>query len=54
MLEALTQGLGDKAIADILHISIPTVRFHLKNIYAKLHVNSRSEAVIKALKDRLL
>lgn len=53
VLEALTKGLGDKAIADVLHISIPTVRFHLKNIYAKLHVNSRSEAVIKALQQKL-
>lgn len=54
VLQALTQGLSDKMIADRLHISIPTVRFHLKNIYAKLHVNSRAEAVIKALQDRLV
>ncbi len=54
VLEALTKGLSDKIIADTLHISIPTVRFHLKNIYAKLHVNSRAEAVIKALQDKLV
>ncbi|NUO83469.1 response regulator transcription factor, partial [candidate division KSB1 bacterium] len=30
-----------------------TVRFHLKNIYAKLHVNSRTEAVIKAMQEKL-
>jgi DNA-binding NarL/FixJ family response regulator len=54
VLNALTQGLTDKAISEKLFISLPTVRFHLKNIYAKLHVNSRSEAVIKALKDKLL
>lgn len=54
VLGALTQGLSDKVIADTLHISIPTVRFHLKNIYAKLHVNSRAEAVIKALQEKIL
>ncbi len=53
VLKALTEGLSDKAIADKLFISIPTVRFHLKNIYAKLHVNSRSEAVIKAMQEKL-
>lgn len=54
VLEALTRGLSDKLIADALNIGIPTVRFHLKNIYAKLHVNSRAEAVIKALQQKLL
>jgi DNA-binding NarL/FixJ family response regulator len=54
VLQALTEGLSDKAISDRLFISIPTVRFHLKNIYAKLHVNSRSEAVMKALKDKIV
>ena len=53
VLKALTEGLSDKAIADKLFISIPTVRFHLKNIYAKLHVNSRSEAVIKAMQNKM-
>ncbi|NIR51695.1 response regulator transcription factor [candidate division KSB1 bacterium] len=52
VLKALTEGLTDKAIADKLFISIPTVRFHLKNIYAKLHVNSRSEAVVKAMQEK--
>lgn len=54
VLQALSEGLSDKAIAEKLFISIPTVRFHLKNIYAKLHVSSRSEAVVKAMKERLL
>jgi len=53
VLQALTEGLTDKAIAEKLFISIPTVRFHLKNIYAKLHVNSRSEAVVKAMQEKL-
>ncbi len=54
VLTALTEGLSDKAISEKLFISLPTVRFHLKNIYAKLHVNSRSEAVIKTLRDKII
>jgi len=30
------------------------LRFHIKNIYAKLHVNSKSEAVAKALQNRIM
>lgn len=51
VLKALTEGMSDKEIAGQLFISIPTVRFHLKNIYSKLHVNSRFEAAIKAVKE---
>ncbi len=54
VLEALTEGHSYKAIADKLFISIHTVRFHLQNIYTKLHVNTRTEAVVKALKHRLI
>ncbi len=53
VLRALTDGLSNKEIAAQLFISLPTVRFHLKNIYAKLHVNSRTEAVIKAMQEKL-
>ena len=54
VLEQLCQGKSYKMIADTLCISEDTVRHHLKNIYKKLQVNSKSEAVIKALKDRLV
>jgi DNA-binding NarL/FixJ family response regulator len=43
----LCKGYRYKEIADTLFISIETVRTHLRNIYEKLHVRSRSEAVLK-------
>lgn len=52
VLEQLCEGKSYKMIADTLCISEDTVRHHLKNIYRKLEVNSKSEAVIKALKNR--
>jgi len=52
VLEALMEGHSYKAIADRLFVSVHTVRFHLHNIYAKLHVSSRAEAVAKALTHR--
>lgn len=47
VLELLSQGFPDKEIAGKLSVSIPTVRFHLKHIYEKLHVRSRMEAALK-------
>lgn len=43
----LLQGKSNKQIALALHISGRTVEFHLKNIYAKYHVNSRVELILK-------
>lgn len=54
VLNELCQGKSYKMIADTLFISEETVRRHLKNIYRKLHVGSKSEAVAKALKERLV
>lgn len=54
VLESLIEGHSTKAIADKLFVSFHTVRFHLHNIYTKLHVNSRSEAVAKAIKNKLV
>jgi len=42
---AIKDGLSYKLIADKFDISIDSVRFHVKNIYKKLHVNSKSEVV---------
>lgn len=53
IIEGLTEGLSYKLIADKLEISIDTVRFHIKNIYRKLHVNSKAEVISKAFKGEL-
>ncbi len=50
VLALLAKGQGTKAIAVALNLSVETVRFHLKHVYEKLHVCSRTEAVIKYLK----
>jgi DNA-binding NarL/FixJ family response regulator len=47
ILELLTQGLANKEIADRLTLSVETVRVHLKRIYDKLHVHSRTAAAMK-------
>jgi DNA-binding NarL/FixJ family response regulator len=49
ILECLAKGYVTKEIADKLAVSYDTVRYHLKHIYDKLHVHSRTEAVIKYL-----
>jgi DNA-binding NarL/FixJ family response regulator len=49
ILNLLAQGYRYKEIADALSIGYETVRSHLKNIYDKLHVHSRTEAVVKYL-----
>lgn len=54
ILTLLVSGKSQKQIAAALFISPFTIATHMKNIYAKLHVHSRSEAVAKALQERLL
>jgi DNA-binding NarL/FixJ family response regulator len=54
LLIQLCEGYSYKAIANSLFISTETVKFHLRNIYKKLHVHSKSEAVAKALKEGLI
>ncbi|MGA2852611.1 MAG: response regulator transcription factor [Verrucomicrobiota bacterium] len=50
LLELLTQGLSNKEIAQKTSISAGTVRNHLANIFQKLHVRCRTEAVVKHLR----
>jgi DNA-binding NarL/FixJ family response regulator len=47
ILQLLSKGLANKEIADQLGLSVETVRVHLKRIYDKLHVHSRTEAAMK-------
>lgn len=47
VLRCVSQGMVNKEIADQLQIAIETTRGHLKNIYAKLQVRSRTEAAMK-------
>jgi len=54
VLDQLCKGKSYKMIADTLSVSQDTVRYHIKNIYKKLQVNSKSEAVIKALKNNIV
>ena len=51
VIALLLQGKSNKEIALLLGISKRTVEFHLTNIYAKLHVNSRVELILKLGKD---
>ncbi len=50
ILDGLSRGNSYKMLADSLCISMDTVRYHIRNIYRKLHVHSQSEAVAKALR----
>jgi DNA-binding NarL/FixJ family response regulator len=54
LLKLLAEGHQNKTAAAELGISIHTVSFHLRSIYDKLHVHSRSEAVARALRDGLI
>jgi DNA-binding CsgD family transcriptional regulator len=50
VLQLLAEGLSNKEIAQRLAISPRTVNFHLDNVYSKLHVTSRTEAAVYALR----
>jgi len=54
ILQFLVNGYSYKMIAGELKVSLDTVRFHIKKIYDKLHVHSATEAVSKAIKNKLI
>ena len=54
ILSCLVKGMSYKLIADACFISIDTVRGHIRNIYEKLHVHSKGEAVAKAITNRIV
>jgi DNA-binding NarL/FixJ family response regulator len=54
ILSFLVKDMSYKLIADACFICIDTVRGHVRNIYEKLHVHSKGEAIAAALKDRIV
>jgi DNA-binding NarL/FixJ family response regulator len=54
ILDCLVKGMSYKMIAAHCFISPETVNVHIKNIYKKLHVHSKSEAVVKAINKKIV
>ena len=54
LLKLLVEGHNYTTSAEELGVSINTIKFHMRNVYEKLQVHSKSEAVAKALRDRLV
>ncbi len=54
LLKLIVEGHSYKTAATALKISVSTISFHLQNIYIKLQVHSKSEAVAKALRDGIV
>jgi DNA-binding NarL/FixJ family response regulator len=54
LLKLLSEGHSYQSAGELMHISINTIRNHVRSIYEKLHVHSKSEAVSKALRSRLI
>ena len=54
VLSFLVKGMSYKLIGEKCFISIDTVRAHIRNIYDKLHVHSKAEAVATAIKSKII
>lgn len=54
VLKHLVDGLSYKMIAGKVSVSFHTIHSHIKNVYEKLHVNSKGEAVAKAIRNKLV
>jgi DNA-binding NarL/FixJ family response regulator len=54
LLQHLVNGMSYKMIADVMQVSLETVKSHVKNVYRKLHVSSSNEAIVKALKHKIV
>ena len=54
LLKLLVEGYSYSGAADHLNLSVNTIRDYIRSIYEKLHVHSKSEAVSKALRSRLI
>lgn len=51
ILVSAARGMGNREVSAVLHLSESTVKRHLSNIYAKLDVHSRNEAITKAMSE---
>jgi len=54
LLKLLVEGHNYKSVAAELDVSFNTIKFHMRSIYGKLQVHSKSEAVAKALRNRII
>ncbi len=54
VLKMLGKGMNYRDVAEDLFLSPHTVKTHIKNIYSKLHVKNRAEAIYKAIKQKLI
>jgi len=54
ILDLMAQGKPYSEIAEIIFLSLNGVYYHIRNIYEKLHVHTRAEAIAKSLKNRLI
>jgi len=54
LLSLLAEGYSYQTAADAMRVSVNTIRNYIRSIYEKLHVHSKSEAVAKALKARII
>ena len=54
MMKLVVEGHNYKTAGVELGVSVNTISFHMRHIYEKLHVHSKSEAVAKALRERLI
>jgi two-component system NarL family response regulator len=54
VLKLVAQGMSNREIAEQLYISENTVKNHVRNILEKLHLHSRMEAVVYAVREKLL
>jgi DNA-binding NarL/FixJ family response regulator len=54
ILEQIVQGYGNKYLAERFNVSPHTIDAHLRKVYEKLHVHTRTEAATKAIKERLV